>query len=380
MRVAFTLFVLAIFAGVAVTNGYVKYLRKVNGSLAQRWFTRGEEAMARSYPAVAVEDYRNALSYDASNQQYRLKLAEALNAGGRLQESRAYLLSLWSQDPADAKINLDLARVYARENKPQQAIRYYRMAIDGVWPADPLQNRMETRFELVQFLAQHGARSQAIAELITLQAEAPPDPQAQLRVADLLLQFGEYARAAKTYGEVLKSSPDDVHALSGAGEAALALGDYGSAVRFLTAASVAPGSLPGTADQLAVAREALDADPYLRTLSLSQRAARISAAFSFAMQRLEKCAAQHNLTLDTKAPLSASPSASPNPLQLLYDSGVQRQAAATPQALHRNPDNMASTMDFVFDVLLETRSICPLQTPKERALDLIAQQGAHEQR
>jgi tetratricopeptide (TPR) repeat protein len=403
VRIVFVLFVLAIFAGVAVTRWYVSYLRDLELSLAQRWFARGDEAMAKNYPAVAVEDYRNGLGYAANNQQYRLKLAEALQAEGRLPESRAYLLSLWSLDPASATINLDLARLYGKEGKLDLATRYYRMAIDGVWSDNPIQRRNEIRLELVNFFAQQGDRSRATAELITLQAEAPDDLQVQLQIADLLLKFDEYSRAAKVYDGILKDHANDVQALTGAGQAALALGDYRKAVGVLTRANQLAGDQPGSlqAERLAVAREAQDADPYLRILSLAQRAARVAAAFDFAMERLRQCATQQQVALGPESPSSLAtrsaksalpgrqnghvtpiipPAGPPNPLQLLYDSGLQRQSSATREALHKNPDNLATTMDFVFEALRETEGLCPLRTPREQALDLIARQEAHEPR
>src|SRR5581483_2825086 len=96
-RLVFILFVVAIIAGFGAIKAYVNYLRGLESSLAQRWYKRGDEAMAMGYPAVAAEDYRNALGYDVANPEYSLKLAEALMKEGRLPEARAYLLNLWSK-------------------------------------------------------------------------------------------------------------------------------------------------------------------------------------------------------------------------------------------------------------------------------------------
>ncbi len=401
-RIVFILFVIAIIAGVGLTKWYVSYLRNLESSLAQRWFTRGEEAIARNYPSVAIDDYRNALGYDGTNRQYRLKLAEALVKEGRLAEARAYLLSLWSQDPADAQVNVDLARLYAEENKPDLAVRYYRTAIDGIWGDNPLQHRTETRFELVQYLMQKGDHARATAELIAIQAESPEDPETQSKVGELLLRLGEYSRAAKSFDAVLKVNGDNVEALSGAGQAALALGDYRKAVGVFTVADNLAGAKAGSpqAEQLALAHEALEADPYLRNLTITQRANRVTAAFSLAMDRLRKCATEKNIPLTpespTAAPKKANPAlptkqngyaaqavpsaAAPNSLQLLYDSGLQKQPSATAQALRRNPDAISPTMDFVFEVLHATEDICPLETTEERALQLIARHESEAQR
>ncbi len=398
----FVLLVVVIIAGFGAIKAYVSYLRDLESSLAQRWFARGEEAIAKGYPAVAIDDYRNALGYDGTNRQYRLKLAEALMKEGRLAEARAYLLTMWSLDPADGELNLDLARLYAALNKPDLAVRYYRAAIDGVWNSDPLQRRIDARFELVRYLMQKGDKARATAELIAIQAESPEDPAVNLKVGDLLLKLGEASRAARSFAAVLKENPKSVEALSGAGEAALAMGDYRQAVHLLSTADELTGSKPASAeaDQLAVARQAFDIDPYLRNLTITQRANRVAAAFDLAMQSLRDCASQQSVVLSPEPSAAAPkksnpvlptkqngyvtpivpPAAAPNSLQLLYDSGTQKQPSARAEALRSDPDSMPPTMDFVFEVMRATDGLCPPTDIQEKALRLIARHEGEDQR
>jgi tetratricopeptide (TPR) repeat protein len=373
VRIVFVLIALTVIVGFAVTKWYVSYLRNLESALAQRWYTRGEEAIAKNYPSVAVDDYRNALAYDSGNQQYRLRLAEALVREDRLAEARANLLGLWSQHPADARVNLDLARLYAEQNKPDLAVRYYRAAIDGLWAEDPLRQRMEARFELVHYLMQQSDKSRATAELITIEAEAPDDAATLMKTGGLLLELGENTRAGRSYDAVLKQNPTDVAALSGAGRAALAIGDYPEAVRRLTVASELSGNDAQSSafDQLSLAREALNVDPYLRNLTMAERARRVASAFGWAMDRLKACASRENVALG-----SETPAAAPDPLQLLYNSGLQRQPAASAAALRKTPDAMAPTMDFVLQIMRATEKTCPIDSMPERALQLIADHEA----
>ncbi len=401
VRLVFVFLVFVIIAGFGVTKAYVSYLRGLESSLAQRWFQRGEDSIVKGYPSVAIDDYRNALGYDPADRLYQLKLAEALMKEGRLMEARAYLLTLWSKDPADAELNLDLARVYAMLNKPELAIRSYRAAIDGVWNTDTLQRRLDARMELVHYLMQNGDKARATAELIAIQAESPEDPAVSLKVGDLLLQLGEYSRAAKSFDTVLKQNPKNVDALSGAGQAALAMGDYPRAVRLLTKADDLTGSKPDSpeADKLALARQAYDTDPYLRNLTTTQRANRVAAAFDLAMETLRSCASQQNVTLSPEPAVAAprrsnaalpskqngyvtsivSQAAAPNSLQLLYDSGTQKAPSARAEALRGNPDSMSPTMDFVFEVVRATENTCPPKSLQERALQLIARHEGENQ-
>lgn len=401
VRLVFVFLVFIIIAGFGVTKAYVSYLRGLESSLAQRWFQRGEDSIVKGYPSVAIDDYRNALGYAEGNPQYRLKLAEALMKEGRLAEAKANLLTLWSQDPADAELNLDLAQVYAALKKPDLAVRYYRAAIDGVWNTDTLQRRVDARMELVHYLMQNGDKARASAELIAIQAESPEDPAVSLKVGDLLLQLGENSRAAKSFDTVLKQNSKDVVALSGAGQAALAMGDYPKAVRLLTRAEDSTGSKSDSpeADKLALAREAYDTDPYLRNLTITQRANRVAGAFDLAMEILRSCAAQQNVTLSPE-PAVAAPrkssaalptkqngygtsivpqAAAPNSLQLLYDSGTQKAPSARAEALRGNPDSMAPTMDFVFEVMRATEGTCPPKSLQERGLQLIARHEGESQ-
>jgi predicted Zn-dependent protease len=139
-----------IIAGFVFTQYFVNLHRQMESDLAVRWFTRGEQAMQAQLPAAAAEDYRNALSYDPDNRQYRLRLAQALLAANRWNEARAHLTSLWEEEPADGEVNLTLARLNAQRGDYSNTIRYYGNAINGVWNDDPRKRRIATRFELAR--------------------------------------------------------------------------------------------------------------------------------------------------------------------------------------------------------------------------------------
>jgi hypothetical protein len=64
--------------------------------------------------------------------------------------------------------------------------------------------------------------------------------------------------------------------------------------------------------------------------------------------------------------------AAPNSLQLLYDSGTQKEPSARAETLRSNPDAVSPTMDFVFEVVRATENACPPTSLNERALQLIA--------
>lgn len=344
------------------------------------------------YPEIAAEDYRTALTYDRENDEYRLRLAQALLSANHFPEAAAHLMSLWEEEPADGEVNLTLARLLAKEKKSDEAVRYYRNAINGVWREDARQHRVNTRFELVEYLLQHQGSRQAEVELIALQADPPGEVDQQLRLAQLLLEIGDPARAQAVYEQVLKIDGRNAQAWLGDGKSSFAMGDYPAADRELAAAVEHDERLPEARQQLELARQILRIAPNLHGLSVAERAGRVSGAFEAARKRLTTCAAERGYSLEApvdastasrgagSAPRSTQPASSvqiampsaPHNLTDLYTSLLQKKSGATEAALRKYPDAMESTMDWVFDVERATQPICSDMTVTDRALLILA--------
>ncbi len=112
------------------------YHKKIH-TLADQWFAQGEAAFHAADARSAISDYHNALVYSPNNSIFQLHLAQALAAAGRLDEARSYLINLLAESPGNGEINLEFARISAREGARLDAVRYYHSAIYGVWDADP---------------------------------------------------------------------------------------------------------------------------------------------------------------------------------------------------------------------------------------------------
>ncbi len=391
-RITLTILLFLIFAGFAFTQYVVRQHRATEASLAKRWFHRGNEAMQVNLPSLAADDYRTALTYDRENDEYRLRLAEALLAANRLNEARSHLISLWEEEPASGEVNLALARLHARRGDYAEAIRYYNNAINGVWDEQPRQQRIATRFELVHYLMRKHDLAKAQAELLALQADGPSDPSDQLLLGQLLLQANEPTRAIDAYDTVLSNDPHNADAWLGKGLAELQIGDYQEAEHALaTALERDPHSEPAR-QQLDLVREVLRIDPSLRGLSVAERSQRVSEAFRAAIKRLTSCAVQQGYSLTetgtpkvtsahqaaaakNSVPTLQATTAAPDNLQLLYTSGVQKQASATAAALRKNPDALEPTMQYVFEVERATASICATTDLTDQALLTLAAHG-----
>ena len=386
-RITLAITLLLIFAGMALTQYFVNLHRDTELGLARRWFTRGEEAMQANLPKGAADAYRTALNYDRENEQYRLRLAQALVGVGTraaVAEARAHLLSLWEEEPANGEVNLTLARLEAHRGRYSQAVRYYNDAINGVWQDDPRQRRIEARFELTRYFLQQQKWPRAQAELLALQADAPPDPADQLQLGQMLLQVNDPAHALQAYNAVLSKNDNNAQAWLGEGQAYLALSNYAEAERATAKAVEHDPNLPGAHDQLELVRELLRVDPMLRGLPLAERASRAAKAFEAALTRLSACAAQQHIDLTATsgvapagkpgpASSASAPAAPPNVLQLLYASGLQKQPDTTEKALRRDPDGIEPTMQYVFQVESTLAPTCPNMELTDRALLTLAQ-------
>lgn len=348
---------LALLPAFAVTTAVTQSYRAEQRELAAAWFSRGETALAAGRPSDAIASFHNALTFSRENQLFRLRLAQALAADGRITEARAYLLTLWEVQPGNGEVNLALARLAAREADIGNAQRYYRHAIEGAWSDTAEARRRSVRLELASFLVEEGRTADARAELVAMQGDLPPDTASQHRVAALMLEAELPAQAGAVYEAILARDPADPQALAGAGRAAFAQADYPAAVRLLSRAQKSMND-ETAAQLLAVAQLVLGTDPYQRRLSLATRVQRAQKALDAAVARLKECnVRQNNQSLQQ---LSAE-------LHALGDKTAPRVA--------RSLESIDTAMDLAFRIEQTAAAVCgqPSQ-PLDRALLLLAGQ------
>ena len=105
-------------------------------ALALEWYARGEANLLAkdSRRAIrAIDDFRTALVYSPENDLYRLHLAEALMAAGRLDEARTYrsaeryLGRAVAEDPnnAQARSRLSIARLVLASDPFIRLVKFY---------------------------------------------------------------------------------------------------------------------------------------------------------------------------------------------------------------------------------------------------------------
>src|ERR1700684_1638605 len=334
-----TLSLVTLFAITALLAILTNYLYQSYAShqvsLANRWLDRGEQAMRDGKPQAAIDALSSALAFAPSDRNTEIKLAEALASAGRIQEASVYFNTLLESQQGSGLINLQLARLAARQGNTSQAIEDYQRAIYGNWEGDGYVRRRDVRFELINYLISHQMLDQARSELLVAAGNAPEDDiSVQLEIARTMEKAQDPADALHIYKAVLHRHPTLQEALDGAGRTAFELGRSLEATRYLARALESSSvdreqtaALAEDRDMLSEATRLLQLYPSSR-LSSRERNTRILTDRKLAMARLAECT-QEKASAPAKTSEVASapaPKGGSNPLQSLA-SRFSRQTA-----------------------------------------------------
>jgi tetratricopeptide (TPR) repeat protein len=352
-----------------ITGIAVSLYHDVERGVAQDWYADGLEALRSGRTEAARTDFRTALTYDHDNDFYQLKLTEALMASGQdpeaAIEARTYLQSLRERDPENGEVNLELARLAARDHAVSDALQLYHGAIYGQWDDDPVVRRRAVRLELVKFLLDSGQKASARPELIAMAGDIPPDPALQTKVGNLLLQVGAHEDALKLFHQALAENPHWVPALEGAGECYFQNHDYAMAARYLSPAVRRDPGLKQSAAHLGTAQSVLNLDPFNRHLTNMERARRAARDFSSAVARLKTCAERKKIDLSSEGKGSFA----------ILERQVQHlQPRAKPGFLSADADLLSRVMDAAFEIEQATAQACGEPEGSDLALLLLSRE------
>lgn len=370
-QTAIVLFVALAIAGFSFTRLAVNNLEAKKAELGATWFERGTAALQRGASAEAVDDFENALVYGPDNEQYRLRLVEALLVSGRTDEAQDRLVTMFERRPGDANVNLQMARTYARQEDVRNAVRYYEGAIYGVWtpPGEAPARRLDVRRELVTFLLDHGRKDLAQSQLSTLAEESPKTFEARLELARQFLRSGAARRA---YDEALaarnlnRRNPSTLPVL---GEAAFAANEFSVAERWLESAAEAFPEDEELASRYTQAQSVVLTDPFAEGISSRTRAQRILRAFEAADERLRECLAQR-----TGIAPSTQGQQAPATLDSLQQWADQMRPVMNVKRLQAQDDLREAAMRFVFSAEQMTSTCKVEKTPTDEALTLLSRQ------
>ena len=359
---------LMIVLGFSFTSLVVRTFRQNQSAQAERYYAAGTRALEAQHPADAVGAFETALVYSRDNFQYRLKLTDALLASGATSEALGQLKTFYDQRPGDAYVNLKLARVEAQLKLPDEALRYYQNAIDGVWPerSDPVPQRLAVRFEVAKYLVEQGRQEQAEAALLALAATLPSTSTEQGRLANLFLRNGDPGRALAAYQVALSLNPHDGAAVLGAAQANFAEGNYSAARRYLQEVKLETAESKPLLERL----ERMEAlDPFSPGVTVTVRTERTMAAFRIAIDRLAGCGVPF-----AQAMSSGATNASTNDPQWSNFAKWAEQLSPmmTEHKLRGRDDAIESTMRFAFQAEIAAQRSCGKPTLNDEALLLLA--------
>lgn len=279
-----------------ITGVVVRLFHEKQARIAEDWRAAGEVNLAAVRSASAIEDFRNALLYSPESALLQLELAKALAEQGQTTEAQDYLLNLRTRDPEDAPVNLELARIAARmaaQQKDNQSIEvataYYHDAMYGHWPDAGHDKRLATRSELIDFFLKMGRKDSARAEALSMAVENPADPDVRVLAGQYLLQAGDAQTALAEFRRALQLEPGNGSAFSGAGNAALAAGDFVDAERYFARAMQKGVKDPDIAVRRQTAALAAEMNPFVSDLTDTDRRRRVLRIFHAAEERAKAC-------------------------------------------------------------------------------------------
>ena len=363
-EVVLLLCVLALLVLLGLTALFSRLYHKKVHSMADAMFARGQVDEQAGQLDAALADYRNALAYNPGNPRFQFYLAKALEAAGRGDESRSYLLNLLSETPGSGEINLELARIAANRNSIADAMRYYQGAIYGEWDGDPIAMRWQVRRELCEALLARGEVTQAAPEVLALAQNTPAGDLPRLKiVGQLLSRTQQWTRALDLDRKLLVADPTDEESLAGAAEAAFELGQYITAMEYFDRLPREGREQPDLANRYDMTGRILAANPFLLGLPVEVRAQRVANALALAQTRAEACARQTGQSLEQITPQTD--------LQRLYEQGKNLQKDWTLRYLEGSPDRLDAAMAYVFSVESAAAAACGEPQGDDRALWLL---------
>jgi tetratricopeptide (TPR) repeat protein len=362
--------VLLVFIAVAaiptymVTRRAADLNRQRNAHIAAYWYRQGERQLKEGRPEEAIASLREATTNDHDNRGFAFALAQALGATNRNDEARLALLRLRESSPENPQINLQLARLSARNHDLPDALRYYHHALYGLWTGEKVdEQRRQVRLELIHLLLDHKDRSRALAELMAFSTDAPRTAPVQLELGQLYMNAGDAPSALQHFAQAAQLDTRNVAALSGAGETAFQLGDYKTAERFLNRATALDKSATRAAQLLETTRLIQSSDPLESHLSRLEQVQRLQAALEQSARRLQ-CGG--NILI---GPVKS-------PLQLEIDALLPK---VTPENLREDPELLAAGADLVFRIEETTSQTCGKPMGLDEALLLAGRKhGATE--
>ena len=346
---------------------------------AARWKRRGEDALAHKNAPAAVYDLRTSLGYEQQDDPgTEIGLAEGLAEIGTprsLQEAVVYLNTLWEKEPGNGNINLQLARVLARQGQAASALEHYHAAVYGVWEGHGAVQGRQARLEMVRYQISLGRFNDARGELLIAAGNDTSTPTL-MEAAGLLAEAHFPADALHLYQEVAARRPVVLQALEGTGQMAFLLARYRTARTYLDRALNTSNAAHPLMDGALVQKNLRIASAVMaiypsRELPHRERLRRVVRAYELAHKRYMECA--NGLGGQTNGPQNGRTQIENNDqMTALGNRWQNARPRLTVAALVDNAELEQATMQLVYDTEQVTARACGEPTGEDEALLRIA--------
>ncbi|MDZ7640141.1 MAG: tetratricopeptide repeat protein [Bryobacterales bacterium] len=297
------LFLLSTASG--VLNGRYWAMRE---SLAHEEFERARGLNAQGQHEQALRRLRAAFHLEHHNREYQMALTLTLIELERYDEARLQLDDILKADPTNAPANLLLARIAASEGSAAMdtAVQYFQRAVYGLWPSEPIRNRIDARFELANFLAAEQRIEELRAELIVLATDIRDNLDQLLRVGYLMLYARAPDQAEIVFTRALGQEPRNADALAGLGKAQLETGNFAASEQALLRANRANPGNEEIRKQLDLVQQIRALNPKRRGLGIYLSARRALQLLTLTHDRLAACAEPESLPPEAREDLASA--------------------------------------------------------------------------
>jgi tetratricopeptide (TPR) repeat protein len=327
---------------------------------AARSYLSGSRLLEQGKTNEAIDFLRDGHALERQNPAYELQLITALTTAGKIAEAEPLMTDILQRAPNDGRANLSAARLMIRKGNTAEAEAYYHRAIYGEWSRDPLLHRVPVRLELIDLLLQKNKKPELLPELISLEAESPPDGPIQKRLAELFLLAGSPSRAANVYANIVEKNPKDISAYEGLGEAELEEGQYRAAHTAFLRASLLDPDNASVREHLQTLNMVTELDPTLRQLTSAGKYNRSIRILEMTRRLIDQCIAKSS---------SGSSVLNANENRQLLKTADATLGGKTPaQVTNELAEGVLSLAERLWR--LDTVA-CGVASPNENALDLI---------
>jgi putative PEP-CTERM system TPR-repeat lipoprotein len=220
---------------------YSKLVNVVPKSAAAQFRLATVHAKMNNEAAVA-DDLKKALALDPNFMQAKLAQIELAAKQGKFDQALLLARTLQKSEPKSAAGYVIEGDIFARQNKPELAIRPYEQALAAAKSPQLL-------IKLVTIMKAAGKTKEADARLAQWQKGSPSDPVAAMYVGESYLAKKQFKLAIEQFEVVLKSSPDSPVVLNNLAWAYLELKDPRALPTAERALKLAPDS-PSVMDTL----------------------------------------------------------------------------------------------------------------------------------